>query len=570
MPRTPIAKRGQALPIVVGAIILLGGAAAILWWLAAAADRAGAGPGRSDIHEARRGGFDIVIPASGELVAQSQIEIKNRLNTDAIITEIVDEGAVVRRGDVLVRFNDDAIRTEVQEAEDEAINAQNELESATAELEIVRKTRESEVEKAQLAMEIAALELESWEHGAVVAQREELTLAVETAELDHARLLERFDASKRLYEQEFISLDEFKQDEIALVEARATLRLARLAIEVFEQYEYQKQRKQLESDLDQASKELARVISRQDATVRRAESDMDSKQRQLENRRVRLTEAREQFVLCTIYAPADGLVVYASSLEDLGHWDDDETIGVGVEVRSNEYIMVLPDITRMAADVKVNEALSGRIAPGQVATVICDAAPDRALSGAVQRIGVLAETGGRRDPYRRDYTVRVRLDGLNNLDLKPSMRCRADIKVETVVDALHVPIQAVHREGAATFVYVPESGGFAQQLVTLGRASEMYIEITGGLSAGDRVLMREPAAREIMRRLPPELVEAEDGAEEDEAGRDEFDERYDRDRDGDGDERSGGDERDERGGENDPPRERGGESVESSESSGQG
>ena len=439
----------------------------------------------------------------------------------------------MRQGDVLVRFNDDAIRTELQEAEDEAINAQNDLDSATAELEILGKTRESEVEKAQLAMEIAALELESWENGDVVARREELTLALETAELDYARLLERFDASRRLYEQDFISLDEFKRDEIALVEARAKLRLARLAIEVFEQYEYQKQRKQLESDLDQARKELARVISRQDAAVRRAESDMDSKQRQLENRRLRLNETREQLALCTLRAPADGLVVYASSLEDLGGWDDDETIGVGTEVRSNEYVMVLPDITRMAADVKVNEALSGRIMPGQTATVICDAAPDRALSGTVQGIGVLAETGGRRDPYRRDYTVRIRLGGVNNLDLKPSMRCRADIKVETVVNALHVPIQAVHREGAATFVYVPEGLGFAQQLVTLGRASEMYIEITGGIDAGDRILLREPVAREITRRLPPEVVKVE-GEDDREA----LDERPERDK---------RDERDERG-----------------------
>jgi HlyD family secretion protein len=461
----------------------------------------------TDVVEVRRGGFDVTVPASGELAASRQIEIKNQLEGRAVITEIVAEGAFVHAGDVLVRFNDEEIRNELKDADESVISARNDLASAEAELKIINKTRESEIEKAVLAVEIAELDLEGWERGEVVSMRQDLALAVETAELNYNRLLERFDASKRLYEQEFISLDEFKQDEIALVEARARLDQAKLDIEVYENFENIKQRKQKESDLEQARKEHSRVIDRQEATVARAESDLFSRQRHLESRLERLKNHQAQLEQCTVRAPSDGLVVYASSLEG-GRWmrESGNGLQVGTELWRNQLIIVLPDISLMVAEVKINEALTGMIRPGQSATVTCDAAPDVPLTGTVESIGVLAESYGWRDPNRRDYTVRIRLDGRNALDLKPSMRCQATIRVDHVAEAVHVPIQAVHREGAATFVYVPDGAGYSQKLVTVGRASEMYIEITAGLDAGASVLLREPAAKEILVKLPPEIV----------------------------------------------------------------
>ena len=73
----------------------------------------------SDLSSVRRGSFDITIPTSGELTAQDQIEIRNRLDKRAVITEIVPEGTWVKPGDVLLRLNDDELRNEVNDAIDE-------------------------------------------------------------------------------------------------------------------------------------------------------------------------------------------------------------------------------------------------------------------------------------------------------------------------------------------------------------------------------------------------------------------------------------------------------------------
>jgi hypothetical protein len=86
------------------------------------------------------------------------------------------------------------------------------------------------------------------------------------------------------------------------------------------------------------------------------------------------------------------------------------------------------------------------------------------------------------------------------------MRCKAQILLDEVREALSVPVQAVFRKGRASFVYVPDGGGFAQKLVRVGRTSEVDAEIVDGLAAGDVVLLREPRADEITSQLSPESV----------------------------------------------------------------
>ena len=152
--------------------------------------------------------------------------------------------------------------------------------------------------------------------------------------------------------------------------------------------------------------------------------------------------------------------------------------------------MVLPDTSEMIAEVKVNESLTGLIEAGQHVLVRPDAVPDAVLEGEVLSIGVLAESGGWRDPNRRDYTVKVRLTEGNELALKPSMRCKVEIYVGMVEDAIFIPLQAVFREGPMAYVYVPQAQGFAARLVSLGESSGVNMEITDGLEEGEVVLLR--------------------------------------------------------------------------------
>ena len=455
-----------------------------------------------DQHVVERGSFEISVPASGELAARNQIEIRNRLEYRAVVTEVAEEGTYVKKGDVLIRLASDEIEDKIKDAEDAVNTSGAEAVAAQSKLDIRISSGESEVAKAELAVMLAELALEAWEQGEVVSRRQDIELELKTARMDFDRLLEKYEESKELVKQTFISQDEFRMDEINMIKAEARLKQAELDETVYEEYEHREAEAQKQSDLDQARAEEQRVADRLKADLETHRATVVSKDHRLGSQVDRLDDLREQLEQCTVYAPSDGLVVYAASLET-HRWSrgDRGDLQVGAEVRKNELLMVLPDVSEMTAEVKVNESLSGLIEPGQRVTLSSDALPETILTGEVLSIGVLAESGGWRDPNRRDYTVKVLLLGTEGLGLKPSMRCKAEIYVGAVEDAIYVPLQAVFREGSDAYVYVPDGSGFSQQRVDLGRASGLHVEITDGLSEGEIVLLREPKVNEIIARL---------------------------------------------------------------------
>lgn len=490
-------RRGISTPVTISVIVLL---AALVVGFAFVQDdgRESGGDDRRDLFAVTRGSFEITIPASGELTAMNQVEVRNRLESRAVIMEIVPEGKYVRKGELLLKLNDEELRNRIKDAEDGVKTAESQFIAAEANLAIRLSAAESEQDQAALQVELAELALRAWERGEVATRRKQLNTALETARINAERLEQRYEDSKHLYEQEFISADELKQDEIAFIEAQARLEQAELDIEVYNEYTHQQELKQKNSDLEQARAELERVKQRHAAELETARADVASKEYQLESRRERLAELEEQFKYCTVTAPTEGLVVYATSLES-GRRGDDDPPQVGTELSRNELVMLLPDTSRMVAAVKVNEALSGLIEPGQRAMITSDAMPDTTFSGEVLSIGVLAESGGWRDPNRRDYTVRLLLTGNNAQNLRPSMRCHAEIFIDRVEDALYVPVQAVFREGRTAYVYVPEGSQYAPKEVTIGRSSELYVELTGGIEEGGQVLMRRPQPNELVR-----------------------------------------------------------------------
>ncbi|MFO0961456.1 MAG: hypothetical protein U0625_00965 [Phycisphaerales bacterium] len=481
----------------------------------AASPRGGSTTGRSgarDLFVADKGDFDMIIPVTGELAASRQIEVRNKMEGRAIITEICPEGRSVKKGDTLLRLSEDEILNKIKDAEDKAKTEGSSVIAAEQTLAIRENQKQSEIEKAELAVELAQLALEAWEKGEVVSKRETLKTALETAEIDKERLDRRFGEAKVLVEKGFISRDDYEKDRMAKIQGDAKVKQCRLDMEVYESFQYKQDRAKKQSDLDQARAERQRVEQRADAELTKLRAEVESARFKAQSAKERLDQLRTQHGYCHVIAPTDGLVVYATSLDSGGGMGrgggDTQPPQVGTELKPNELVIVLPDTSVMMANLKVSEALSGRIKKGQGVTVWSDSIPNIPLRGEVTGVSVLAESGGWRDPNRRDYTVKVVLDVDPKLGLKPSMRCKAEILLDRVHDALSVPIQSVFRQGPVSYVYVPDGSGYAQRQVKLGRASELEVEILSGLTEGDQVLLREPKKDEVTAVLDFEKLAA--------------------------------------------------------------
>ena len=455
----------------------------------------------SDIALARKQAFDITTTANGDLQAKNQIELRSTLERDATIQSIIAEGTRVKKGDLVVKLNGDAIQTQIDEQTPRLASARASVIAAENQYQIQLNDNASALRKAELQLELAQLTLMQWEEGDVVKRRQELSLEISRSELDLERLAEKLRRSEDLLREGFIAKDERDRDEVAYIEAISKYKNARLALDVYENFEFSKERKQKLSDVEETRAEVERVKLNNDSQLASKDADRLSQREQLTLLETQVRKLREQLAATSVVAPQDGLVVYATSLEGGGRWGNDQgSWQIGQQVYPNQLIVVLPDTTEMIAAVRVHEAIAGRVRPGQLVNLKIDAAGGRTFEGVVDSIGVMAETGGWRDPNLREYTVRVSLKDQGDAELKPSMRVEARVLLNKVEETLAVPAQALFSEGAVQFVYMPEGNKFVKRPVRVGRRSETTAEIAAGIGEGDAVLLRTPQAGEVLAR----------------------------------------------------------------------
>ncbi|MEL7473573.1 MAG: efflux RND transporter periplasmic adaptor subunit [Planctomycetota bacterium] len=516
----PAATRrgGVALWAIAGLVLVAGAAGAIALASGGGASSAD-GPITGDLGAAEVRTFDITTVANGELEARNQIEIRSQLEQRSTITYIVDEGQRVNEGDLLVQLNTDAIETKIEEELLRVESSRNEVAAAETSYRIQISTNDSALRKAELNLELKRLALQQWQEGDVTKRRQQLQLAVEQAERQLKRLDEKFERSEKLLSQGFLSKNERDIDEINYVEAVAKLESTKLDQEIYDKFQYPRDERSKLSDVEEAEANLARVIEENEINLKNKKSNLETKRRQLTLREQKLEKYRSQKMAATIAAPSDGLVVYASSLDQGRRWGgNDGPLQIGQQVNTNELLIALPDTTDMIAAVRVHESLAGRVQPGQPVDVKIEAAGGGMIRGEVESIGVLAETGGWRDPNRREYTVRVALNDAE-ANLKPSMRCEGVIRLGRVEAALAVPVQAVYSDGAVRFVYTPAEGKFRRVPVQVGRRSAAYAEILAGVEKGATVLLREPDPAEVLAQPYEDTELAMVGLVRDEGGR---------------------------------------------------
>lgn len=500
MPSSPVLSRITGRRIGAAAIVALVVVAVVLSWsMLVGADETANDTWDTTWYTVSRRSFPITIVSTGELEAKEKVEIKNKVEGQTTITEIVDEGTVAKEGDVIARLADDEIRNRVEQEELNVENATADQVAAEQDLAIKKSEAGSRLKDVQVKLELSKLDLAKWKQGDVVKERKRLELAHEEANRKLARYKRDLEYSKKLYEDKYISKSELETGEDSVLEWKNKFETAMIDIDVYEKYTYPKERRKFVTDVEQATAELDRVQRQNESELAQTHAKLSSKQRSLKIREDRLAKLREQLDATVIKAPKDGLVVYGTSVGP--RWRRRDPIRQGRQIGFNETIFILPDTRDMLATVKVHEAVIPQVKVDQTAVITIDAHAAERVKGTVTQIGTMAEDGGWMNPELREYDVKIQLplEALGDkVSLKPAMRCTATITVGQVDNAKTVPVQAVFAEGEDSFCYVPAGHGKVERrIVKLGRASETYVAIEGGLEEDDRVLLREPRPGEV-------------------------------------------------------------------------
>ncbi|MEX1994816.1 MAG: efflux RND transporter periplasmic adaptor subunit [Steroidobacteraceae bacterium] len=167
------------------------------------------------------------------------------------------------------------------------------------------------------------------------------------------------------------------------------------------------------------------------------------------------------------------------------------TDGIVIEMLARDGMRFMPgdplfqiaDLSSVWIVASVFEQDLALVHPGQAATVSLAAFPGRAFTGRVTFVYPTVE------PETRTVRVRIELPNDDGL-LKPELYGTVEIQAGDAVADVAIPASAVLDSGTRQVVLVELGGGaFEPREVELGTRGDGYVEVTSGLTAGERVVV---------------------------------------------------------------------------------
>lgn len=260
----------------------------------------------------------------------------------------------------------------------------------------------------------------------------------------------RVDAGDVLFELDTRKLEQ------ELASARAALAAARA------------RRQNAERELRRVERLFQQQVISEDA-LDQAATSLESANADVDRLEAEVSLAEERLADATVRAPFAGSI--SEALVDAGDF-----------VQAGALLATIYRTDVLEIEFTLPERHTGRIETGQEVELTVSAYPDRTFSARTTFVSPSV------DDQSRDFLVKARLDNPDAL-LKPGTFATALLTVRHREDALVIPEQALIATRAGYMVFVVGKNGSAvARPVEIGLREPGLVQITEGLSAGERVV----------------------------------------------------------------------------------
>ncbi len=296
----------------------------------------------------------------------------------------------------------------------------------------------SQLAAALAELDAAQADLRTIERGAPPAEMDQAKADLARAQLARDNAREVLNTDEWLLARAAITRDKVEQSRHALAVAQQDLEAAQARLSDL---------KSMYSDVD-----LRRARSRVEAAQARLQFVRDSQGRLI------------------VRAPVEG-TLYTLNVRD------------GAYLNTGDPIGLLADLKKLRVRAYVDEPDLGQVSVGEKVTIRWDAHPDEKWEGVVTRLPAEVVLLGTRTVAE----VLCSIDSLQDT-LMPNVNVDVEIQAPEGAPVNSLPRAVVLPEGSREFVWRIERGRAVKQYIQTGRSTTARIEITGGLSEGDKVI----------------------------------------------------------------------------------
>lgn len=458
----------------------------------------------------------IIVTERGNLEAQLETDIRCEVENISVdrsgnygtqIIMIVPNGGAVKEADLLVELDSAAIRERLDQQQLSYDRSVSQHIQAVARYENQLTQNETLEAQSKLKLDLAKLSRDMYmdeDSGTYMLDLEAIKRSAEEAKnsiLESQTKLElaktKTDGIEALFKLGYRSRQELNSERANALAAEFNLasamnRLLQVSAErdQLESYKRSMQLLTLNGDVATAERSLKQVKLDNESQKEQSFASKIEAEKAETKELERLEKLKQQLDLCRIYAPHDGMVVYA---RENSRYGSSTEIAEGVTVRQRQKLLSLPDLSQMQVKTQIHEAVLDQVRPGLPTTIKVDAFPNRSYKGVVDQVAVVPTSSYFSSVKTYECVVRIveRVE-----QLKPGMTAVVEIHVDRLRDVLSIPVQSVVQINGETWCYVNDGDGVERRDLELGRSNDKFVHIPAGLNPGDRVILNPMAILE--------------------------------------------------------------------------
>lgn len=439
--------------------------------------------------------FKVDVEAEGVFVAEETAEVALRPEVWAVfkVVEAVPHGNRVRKGDVLVKFDDKDIEKALAEKSLELRTGELALMAAEEDFPRLEKSIALNYDEAKRQHDQAQDEKKRFDDTMRDMSERMAKHYLQSSEQQFQNANEEYEQLKKMYDADELTEE---TEEIVLKRQKFEVEAAKFFLEyakINHQYTTEISIPQREQSLKTAVETTKIAFDRASMAKSLGVNQQRYELEKMREARVKAVDSHAKLLadraLMTLKAPADGIVYYGRAVN--GRWmevssQESKLIPFGT-VTPNSVVMTIVNDRPIYVETAVGEKELPTVKAKQPAVASPVADSEVELKAEVAKVADVPGAGNK-------FPVRVDLKSNDIPDwLMPGMTCKTKITVYDVKDALVIPaelLQTDNDDPKQKYVMLQVEGEKdpVRRDVKVGKTKEKEAEIVKGLAAGDLIV----------------------------------------------------------------------------------
>ena len=443
----------------------------------------------------KKGDLVLGITQPGTVSAKKKHRVVPQANVRSTIVWIIEENARVKKGDVVVKLDPTDLENRILDGKIELENLEKEQELALETQKLEESTQAANMKAAEDRVSKADDALRKYLRFERRQKRDSLDLSISNSQskLDDAKETYRnYKANPETDTDE----DKQKAYKKNLANAQSSIDSAENELEnnessrrLWKMYDDPSKLKALYNEVDQADLNMEKVKVAIQSSRARTNRSLHNYTRRIRRVRENLAQNEKFLRMMTLYAPADGIVIYGNP--DRPHSNPD--IKPGMEVWRGMILMTIPEMSDMVVNLDLPEQYRSKVKVGDRVIVTPDSMPSVKFHGTVDVIPTLPVNIIFWDSTSpKVYKSRIRFDKQSEL-LVNGMSVQIEVITNTIKDTLFIPVEAIFEDKERFYVYKQTPGGGNTEVdVKIGESNDRFVQILDGLKEDDVIYLYRP------------------------------------------------------------------------------